>query len=103
MARAGVIGAGLMGTACTRRLLAAGFEVLACDVDEAKRKAIAQVGAKAVATAAELARECRIMIIAVFSTDQVEQVIEGPDGALWVLEDDRAESKGRLLKLTPKN
>ena len=82
MARAGVIGAGLMGTACTRRLLAAGFEVLACDVDEAKRKAIAQVGARAVASVAELARECAIMVIAVFSTDQVEQVIEGPDGVL---------------------
>ena len=82
MARAGVIGAGLMGTACTRRLLAAGFEVLACDVDEAKRKAIAQLGARAVASVAELARECRSIVIAVFNTDQVEQVVEGPDGVV---------------------
>ena len=82
MARAGVIGAGLMGTACTRRLLAAGFEVLACDVDEARRRAIAQLGAKAVASVGELARECRTILIAVFNTDQVEQVIEGPDGVV---------------------
>jgi glucose/arabinose dehydrogenase len=34
---------------------------------------------------------------------RIRTVIEAPDGALWVLEDDRAESKGRLLKLTPKN
>ena len=27
----------------------------------------------------------------------------GPDGALWVLEDERNESQGRLLKLTPKD
>lgn len=82
MARAGVIGTGLMGTACTRRLLAAGFEVLACDVDEAKRNAIAQIGAKPLASIAELARVCRVSVVAVFNTDQVEQVIEGADGIL---------------------
>jgi 3-hydroxyisobutyrate dehydrogenase-like beta-hydroxyacid dehydrogenase len=71
-----------MGTACTRRLLAAGFEVLACDVDESKRNAIARVGASSVASVAELARECRTVVIAVFNTDQVEQVIEGPGGVL---------------------
>jgi glucose/arabinose dehydrogenase len=26
---------------------------------------------------------------------------EGPDGSIWVLEDERGESQGRLLKLTP--
>ena len=34
---------------------------------------------------------------------RIRSVVEGPDGALWVLEDDLGESKGRLLKLTPKN
>lgn len=33
---------------------------------------------------------------------RIRSVIEGPDGALWVLEDDRGDSQGRLLKLTPK-
>lgn len=33
---------------------------------------------------------------------RIRSVVEGPDGALWVLEDDRRESTGRLLKLTPK-
>lgn len=33
---------------------------------------------------------------------RIRSVLEGPDGALWVLEDERAESQGRLLKLTPK-
>jgi 3-hydroxyisobutyrate dehydrogenase-like beta-hydroxyacid dehydrogenase len=63
-------------------LLAAGFEVLACDVDEAKRNAIAQIGAKPLASIAELARVCRVSVVAVFNTDQVEQVIEGADGIL---------------------
>ncbi len=32
---------------------------------------------------------------------RIRSVAEGPDGALWVLEDERGESQGRLLKLTP--
>ncbi len=33
---------------------------------------------------------------------RVRSVVEGPQGALWVLEDGRGSSQGRLLKLTPK-
>lgn len=32
---------------------------------------------------------------------RIRSVVEGPDGALWVLEDERDDSAGRLLKLTP--
>ncbi|MGB5210320.1 MAG: PQQ-dependent sugar dehydrogenase [Gammaproteobacteria bacterium] len=32
---------------------------------------------------------------------RIRSVVEGPGGALWVLEDDRRDSTGRLLKLTP--
>ncbi len=32
---------------------------------------------------------------------RIRSLAEGPDGALWVLEDERRESTGRLLKLTP--
>jgi aldose sugar dehydrogenase len=32
---------------------------------------------------------------------RIRSVAEGPDGALWVLEDERRDSRGRLLKLTP--
>jgi glucose/arabinose dehydrogenase len=34
---------------------------------------------------------------------RIRSVEEGPDGALWVLEDERANSRGRMLKLTPKD
>ena len=34
---------------------------------------------------------------------RIRSIVEGPDGAIWVLEDDEDESAGRLLKLTPKN
>ncbi|HET9664608.1 MAG TPA: NAD(P)-binding domain-containing protein, partial [Burkholderiales bacterium] len=82
MGRAGVIGAGLMGTACTRRLREAGFEVLAYDVDKAKLEAIAQIGAQPRGAVAGVVRDCKTLIIAVFDTDQVERVIEGADGVL---------------------
>ncbi|MEM7430677.1 MAG: PQQ-dependent sugar dehydrogenase [Pseudomonadota bacterium] len=34
---------------------------------------------------------------------RIRSVVEGPNGAIWVLEDDRGTSQGRLLKLTPRN
>jgi len=34
---------------------------------------------------------------------RIRSVVQGPDGALWVLEDEWRESKGRLLKLTPRD
>lgn len=33
---------------------------------------------------------------------RIRTVVEGPDGALWVLEDQRRGGDGRLLRLTPK-
>lgn len=33
---------------------------------------------------------------------RIREVEEGPDGAIWLLEDGREGSQGRLLKLTPK-
>jgi glucose/arabinose dehydrogenase len=32
---------------------------------------------------------------------RIRSLQEGPDGAIWVLEDERGSSRGRLLKLTP--
>ena len=32
---------------------------------------------------------------------RIRGLAEGPDGAIWVLEDERGDSQGRLLKLTP--
>ena len=34
---------------------------------------------------------------------RIRGVVQGPDGNLWVLEDELRESKGRLLKLMPRN
>ncbi|HEX2826668.1 MAG TPA: NAD(P)-dependent oxidoreductase [Burkholderiales bacterium] len=82
MARVGVIGAGLMGTAVTKRLVAAGFEVLAYDVDADKRRAIEAAGAQAQSTAGLVIAGCEISVLCVFNTDQVETVIAGPGGGV---------------------
>ena len=81
----GLVGAGLMGTAITKRLLDAGFDVLAYDVDAAKRAAIAERGARIADSVHELASGCEIIVLAVFSTEQVEQVVEGPGSILGAI------------------
>jgi 3-hydroxyisobutyrate dehydrogenase-like beta-hydroxyacid dehydrogenase len=63
-------------------LIAAGFEVLAYDVDAEKRAAIARVGAKAEATASVVIAGSEINVVCVFNTEQVEDVIAGPGGGL---------------------
>jgi len=76
-----------MGTACARRLAQARFDVLAYDVDSEKVAAVAVVGAQPAASIAEVARACDTMVLAVFTTDQVEQVVEGAGGVLEALAD----------------
>jgi L-threonate 2-dehydrogenase len=71
-----------MGTAVTQRLLAAGFEVLAYDVDADKREAIGAIGAKPQATPSVVNAGCEVNVICVFDTAQVEDVIEGPNGGI---------------------
>lgn len=66
-----------MGTAVTQRLLEAGLEVLAYDVDADKRIAIGHLGAKPQSGAAVVIAACEVTVLCVFNTEQVEQVIEG--------------------------
>lgn len=68
----GIAGCGLMGSACAKRLRAAGHGVLGYDPDAAKSAALAAQGGKAAASLEELARRCRTVVLAVFNTDQVE-------------------------------
>jgi 3-hydroxyisobutyrate dehydrogenase-like beta-hydroxyacid dehydrogenase len=81
----GVIGTGLMGTACAKRLLGAGHAVLGFDVDADKLRAFTGLGGTAAASVAEIARTCRKVVLCVFNTGQVEETIEGPGGLLATL------------------
>lgn len=70
----GLVGIGLMGEVLAGRLIAAGFSVLGYDVDPAKGERLATMGGKA-GSLAEVA-QCDRVILAVFSTDQVEDVTQ---------------------------
>ena len=71
----GIVGFGLMGEVYANRLTAAGFAVAAYDIDPAKADRMAQIGVRP-ATLADIARTCDPIVLAVFSTDQVEDVVE---------------------------
>lgn len=86
----GVIGTGLMGTACAKRLLAAGHEVIGYDVDARTLKKFEETGGQGVPALDDLVRRCRQIVLTVFNTDQVEDAIEGPRGLLALLPADAA-------------
>jgi len=71
----GLIGVGLMGEVYARRLIAAGFSVLGFDVDPARNDRLPEIGARAVSLA-EIAQQCDPIVLAVFNTGQVEDVVE---------------------------
>jgi 3-hydroxyisobutyrate dehydrogenase-like beta-hydroxyacid dehydrogenase len=71
----GVIGLGLMGEVLAGRLMAAGFGVLGYDVDPAKNARLVVKGGQAAASPADVAM-CDTIALAVFNTDQVEEVCE---------------------------
>jgi len=73
----GLIGIGLLGQALAHRLRAAGFDVVGFDVDAAKSAKLAELGGRPTGSVADLARRCDPIVLAVFSTDQVEAVVEG--------------------------
>ena len=72
----GVVGLGLLGQAFVSRLLGAGFEVVGFDIDRAKNIKLVERGGHPADSVGDLARRCDPIVFAVFSTDQVEDVIE---------------------------
>lgn len=70
----GLIGLGLMGQALATRLLPAGFPVVGYDIDAAKSENLKSIGGQAGSLAD--AAKCDVVVLAVFSTDQVEEVVE---------------------------
>jgi 3-hydroxyisobutyrate dehydrogenase-like beta-hydroxyacid dehydrogenase len=71
----GLVGVGLMGEVYARRLIATGFGVIGFDIDPARNEQLKQIGGRA-GTLADIARQCDPIVLAVFSTEQVEEVVE---------------------------
>jgi 3-hydroxyisobutyrate dehydrogenase-like beta-hydroxyacid dehydrogenase len=74
-AAVGIVGIGLMGEVYARRLLDAGFAVMGADIDPARNARLEQIGGKS-GSLAEIAELCEPIVLALFSTDQVEDVVE---------------------------
>src|ERR1700744_2265913 len=71
-----IVGLGLMGEVYARRLIDAGIAVTGFDIDPGRRARLNEIGGTAADNIAALAKPARCIIVAVFSTDQVADVIE---------------------------
>lgn len=80
----GLLGIGLVGRAVARLLIDAGYEVVGYAPSSGSRDALRELGGRPVASVADVGRAAGLVILAVFNTDQVEQVVEGADGVLSV-------------------
>ena len=71
-----IIGLGLMGEVYAQRLIDAKIPVIGFDIDPARRARLDEIGGRSASSIAELAKPARCIIIAVFNTEQVEDVVE---------------------------
>jgi 3-hydroxyisobutyrate dehydrogenase-like beta-hydroxyacid dehydrogenase len=69
--RVGIIGLGLMGTALSERLIATDMPVIGFDIDAVRCENLKTSGGAVAASVRELAGQCGIVIIAVYSGEQV--------------------------------
>lgn len=72
--RIGFIGAGRMGAPMVSRLVGTGHDVRAVGRTDEKRSAVAELGATAVATPTEALEAAEVVVICVFTDEQVRQV-----------------------------
>lgn len=80
----GLLGIGLVGKAVARLLIAAGHRVVGYAPSEKSRNALRELGGEPVDSVAAVARANSIVVLAVFNTDQVIDVVEGAGGILSV-------------------
>ena len=66
-----------MGEVYARRLLDAKIPVIGFDINASRRARLAEIGGRPAESIAALAAPARCIIIAVFNTEQVEDVVEG--------------------------
>jgi 3-hydroxyisobutyrate dehydrogenase-like beta-hydroxyacid dehydrogenase len=75
----GIVGLGLVGQALASRLLAAGFKVIGYDL---RPEARAAFGGEAVDSVRAVGRQAGCVVLAVFDSKDVVDVVEGADGLL---------------------
>jgi 3-hydroxyisobutyrate dehydrogenase-like beta-hydroxyacid dehydrogenase len=80
----GLLGIGLVGRAIAPLLRDAGYDVVGYAPSQASREVLRDLGGRPVDSVADVAAVCRTVVLAVFDTAQVEQVLEGADGVLTI-------------------
>jgi 3-hydroxyisobutyrate dehydrogenase-like beta-hydroxyacid dehydrogenase len=75
--RVGLIGAGRMGRPMTQRLIESGHEVCVLGRSEASRSDLASAGANVVADAAAVGADADVVLVCVFTDEQVHDVCLG--------------------------
>lgn len=76
MSTVGVIGLGLLGSALSRRLLAAGFAVTGYDINPDRRAQLDQAGGGALRSATEVAQSAGRVILALLTSDIAATVLD---------------------------
>lgn len=74
MSQVGFVGAGRMGAPMVRRLVEAGHEVRALGRSVEKRRAVSELGAQPVTDLADVGTEADVVVVCVFTDEQVQQV-----------------------------
>jgi 3-hydroxyisobutyrate dehydrogenase len=80
-----------MGSSIAERLISVGHEVAVFNRDAAKTRPLVDVGAKALASPAELAEACDVVIAMLLNDAATEAVYRGPNGLL------KARLAGKLV------
>lgn len=78
--RVGFVGLGIIGSALSKHLLAAGFDVSGYDTDAARRALLGERGGRPLASAAAVAARADVVITALASYAAYESAYFGPDG-----------------------
>lgn len=77
----GFIGTGIMGIPMSKRLLAAGYQLVIYDANPAAMEPLLALGAGAASSSAEVGKRCGMVITMLPNSSIVEAVVLGPNGA----------------------
>lgn len=78
----GFIGLGIMGKPMSKNLIKAGHQLVVCDFNNQAVQEIVELGAKAVDTSADVAKECDVIITMLPNSPNVKAVVLGKGGII---------------------
>lgn len=80
--KVGFIGLGIMGKPMSKNLLKAGYELVVMNRSQAPVEELVALGAKGAKTAAEVAKQCDVIITMLPNSPQVKEVVLGEGGVI---------------------